>query len=132
LPRGTVVVDSSALVEVLIRSWRGEACKAAIAGAQIVAPDLIHPETVSALRGHERGGLLTPRRAREACVDLVSMPIRRVPMVGLIDATWELRQAVSVYDAFYVALAQRLGCPLVTGDLKLARVEKLGPPILAV
>ena len=33
---------------------------------------------------------------------------------------FELRANVSAYDATYVALAEHLDCPLVTGDARLA------------
>jgi predicted nucleic acid-binding protein len=45
---------------------------------------------------------------------------------------WELRGGVPAYDACYVALARALGCPLVTGDLRLTRAPGLGVPLLAV
>jgi predicted nucleic acid-binding protein len=39
---------------------------------------------------------------------------------------------VSAYGAFHVGLARALGCPLVTGDLRLARAPGLGVPVVAV
>jgi predicted nucleic acid-binding protein len=36
---------------------------------------------------------------------------------------WELRDNIAPYDAGYVALAERLGAPLVTCDVKLARAS---------
>jgi len=33
---------------------------------------------------------------------------------------WDLRESMTVYDAWYVALAERLGTELVTADRRLA------------
>ncbi|MDR1441136.1 MAG: type II toxin-antitoxin system VapC family toxin [Bifidobacteriaceae bacterium] len=38
----------------------------------------------------------------------------------LLQASWDLRHNLSIYDAPYVAIALRLRAPLVTGDLRLA------------
>ena len=47
---------------------------------------------------------------------------RRHPHHGVLTArAWQLRQTVSFYDALYVALAERLDCPLVTADKRIAR-----------
>lgn len=40
------------------------------------------------------------------------------PLTALV---WELRRNVPAYDATYVALAELLGCPLVTADARLSR-----------
>jgi predicted nucleic acid-binding protein len=32
---------------------------------------------------------------------------------------WELRRNLGAYDAAYIALAEALGCELLTGDAKL-------------
>jgi predicted nucleic acid-binding protein len=132
LPALSVVVDSSALVELLTQSSRATAVEAAIGEAEVLAPDLIFAETLSALRGLERGGVLTPRQAELAWAGLRSSRIEQIPSEGLLDGAWQLRQSVSVYDAFYVTLARLLGCPLVTGDMRLARVKGLGIPVLIV
>ena len=38
----------------------------------------------------------------------------------LIERIWELRQTIAAYDAMYVALAEQLGCALVTADARLS------------
>jgi len=44
------------------------------------------------------------------------------PMMGRV---WELRSTVSVYDAWYVALAERLSTTLVTTGRRLASANGL-------
>jgi len=39
----------------------------------------------------------------------------------LIERTWAMREALSTYDASYVALAELLRCPLLTADARLAK-----------
>jgi predicted nucleic acid-binding protein len=36
---------------------------------------------------------------------------------------WELRHNLGAYDAAYIALAEALGCELLTGDVKLKNAE---------
>ena len=55
-----------------------------------------------------------------ARTDLRELPVERVPHRHLMERCWELRANVTTYDAFYVALAEALGAPLVTADRKLA------------
>ena len=49
----------------------------------------------------------------------------RHPVGGLLDRVWELRENVSAYDASYLALAEALGCALLTADARLSRVPGL-------
>lgn len=42
---------------------------------------------------------------------------------------WELRDNATPYDAVYVALAELLGCPLLTGDQRLARAPGIRCPV---
>ena len=43
---------------------------------------------------------------------------------------WALRQNLTCYDAWYVALAEALDCPLATLDRKLSRAD--GPACAVV
>jgi predicted nucleic acid-binding protein len=38
---------------------------------------------------------------------------------------WELRHNLTAKDAAYVALAEALQCPLVTGDARISRIPGL-------
>jgi predicted nucleic acid-binding protein len=89
--------------------------------AAVSAPDLVDVETVAALRRLWLGGMLSDARLAAGIRDLEALPIRRYPTRRLMGRAYELRDTVTQYDATYVALAEGLGCPLVTGDARLAR-----------
>jgi predicted nucleic acid-binding protein len=127
-----VVVDASALVELLLQSERAPAVLQAVGRTEMVAPDGINPEVLSALRRLERIGELSAGRARQAIDDLLDAAVRRLPTLPLLPDAWMLRAGVTSYDACYVALARNLGCPLITGDLKLSRAPELGVPLIIV
>jgi predicted nucleic acid-binding protein len=127
-----VVVDASALVELLLQRERAPAVLQAIGETQMVAPDVINPEVLWALRRRERHGNLQADRALQAVEDLLDAPLRRFPTLELLPTVWKLRANVTSYDACYVALARELGCALVTADRKLSRAPGLGVPLVTV
>jgi predicted nucleic acid-binding protein len=127
-----VVIDASALVELLLQSTRAPAVLQAVGSTELVAPDVINPEVLSALRRLERIGKLRAGRARQAVDDLLDAGVRCFPTLPLLAEAWTLRANVSAFDACYVALAQDLGCPLVTRDLRLSRAPGLGVPTITV
>ena len=53
-----VVIDASALVELLLQSERAPAVLQAVGATDMVAPDTINPEVLSTLRRFERIGEL--------------------------------------------------------------------------
>ncbi len=53
--------------------------------------------------------------------DLLRLDIDLWPYLALSELAWQQRGSLSLYDASYVALAQRLQAPLVTLDERLAR-----------
>ncbi|MGA7703270.1 MAG: type II toxin-antitoxin system VapC family toxin [Solirubrobacteraceae bacterium] len=130
--RSLVAIDASAFVELLLQTPVGIAMEGLVAGAELVAPDVINPETMQSLRGLERGGKLSAERARKAVSSLTSSDLRRVPTVGLMQDAWTLRANVSAYDACYVALARALDCPLLTKDAPLQRAPGLDVTFLRV
>jgi predicted nucleic acid-binding protein len=42
---------------------------------------------------------------------------------------YELRANLTAYDASYVALAEGLGCPLLTADARLSRAPGIRCPV---
>lgn len=58
--------------------------------------------------------------------------LTRYPMLALLDRVWELRGSISVYDAPYVALAERIGCALMSADARLGRANGIRCPVTIV
>lgn len=117
-----VVVDASALLNVLIDPGdRGEKAASALAGKDLHAPDLLPYEVANVLRRQRLAGRLSVTEAALAHRDLGRLPIELWPYEVLRDRAWELTDSLTTYDAAYVALAERLGAPLITADARLAR-----------
>lgn len=118
-----IVVDASVLANALADDHGdGHAARTRLRRAgDLTAPDLVDVETMSVLRKRWRGGDLGTRRWAEAVGDLEAIELTRFPTLALARRAFELRSNVTPYDASYVALAERLGCPLVTADRRLAR-----------
>lgn len=117
-----IVVDASVVANALIDPGSAGVLARSVLRAEsdIAAPDLMDVETVSALRGHWLASRITDRHFRTAIDDLVLLPIVRHPARRFLDRSYELRANITSYDALYVALAEALGCALVTGDVRLA------------
>jgi predicted nucleic acid-binding protein len=89
------------------------------AGA-LAAPDLVDVETVAVLRKRWLAKTITDRRFATAITDLQALDLDRYPTLPLTTRAYGLRANLTAYDAIYVALAEGLGCELLTGDGRLA------------
>ncbi|HEX2058615.1 MAG TPA: type II toxin-antitoxin system VapC family toxin [Actinomycetota bacterium] len=117
-----IVVDASVVVTaLLVTTARGDRYRRRLAADELHAPHVVDLEVISALRRRRAARALDDQRAAAAVEDLMDLPITRYPHRPLTPRIWELRPNVNPYDAAYVALAEALGCPLVTADSKLAR-----------
>jgi predicted nucleic acid-binding protein len=117
-----IVVDASVLSNVIGDDGAdGRRARGEIRGAgPIGVPDLVDVETVAVLRKRWRAGAISDRRFEIAIADLEQLGISRYPTLPLMRRAFELRANVTAYDASYVALAELLGCELLTGDHRLA------------
>lgn len=117
-----IVVDASVLAVALGDDGTdGRAARARLTGETLTAPELLDLEVVSVWRRHVAAKRMTARRASDALSDLADLPILRATHQPLLPRIWELRHAVTTYDAAYVALAEAMGVVLVTADARLAR-----------
>lgn len=117
------VLDASVVTDALaVRGAAGDVARHVVAAeAWLHAPAILTAEVTSALRAMLRRGDLQPGEARAAVLRASAMRARRYPFEAFAARAWELRDAVTVYDAWYVALAEALDTALVTADDRLRR-----------
>ncbi len=118
----TVVVDASVMVAALVDSGpEGRWAESVVAADTLVAPELMLAEATNILRRLEFRGEVSRIEADSAHRDLLRRDIELFPFAPFADRVWELRQTVSAYDAWYVAVAESFGQPLATLDVRLSR-----------
>lgn len=122
-----VVVDASVLAFALIGTAPEAArLRSRLHDTECHAPHLIDAEVGNVLRRRTRAGDITEGQALLALGAARELIDIRYPHVGALARTaWTLRHNLSFYDALYVALARRLGVPLLTGDTRLLRAPGL-------
>lgn len=121
-----IVVDASALLEVLMRTPLGTTVEARLLGRvqTLHAPHLLDAEVAQVVRRFALAGEIDGDRAEEALDDFKAFPIRRHPHGFLLSRVLALRDNFSAYDAMYVALAEVLDAPLLTHDRRLATAAR--------
>jgi predicted nucleic acid-binding protein len=123
------------LAEVLLRSALSLFFVREIAATDAVlhVPELCDLEFLSVLKGGLARGVLSKTRAADLLLDYRSLPINRHRRhEELLDRILELRDNFSVYDACYVALAERMDAALVTADQRLAAAVRAHLPLAVI
>lgn len=124
-----IVVDASAAVSALLHPGTA---RAALAGEPLCAPHLIDVEIASAMRRRVLAGDVSSQEGWTALDTWRRIGIARYAAGGLLARVWELRDNLGAYDATYVALAEALGCALLTVDARLSRTPGLRCPVTVV
>lgn len=124
-----IVVDASAAVAALLN--RGPA-RQALAADQLHAPHLVDSEVVGTLRRQVNTAQLASEAAWAALETWRRLGLARYAVIGMVERIWELRENLSAYDASYVALAEQLGCALLTCDGRISRAAGVRCPITVV
>ncbi len=127
----TLVIDASAVVELLLRTPRGVAVAERLE-RDMLAPELLDVEVVSACARLVRSGAVAPGHADAVVRQLVRFPADRIAHAPLITSVWALRDRVRVADAFYVACAAAFRAPLLTCDARLAAAPLARTAVLLV
>jgi predicted nucleic acid-binding protein len=120
-----IVIDASVLANVVGDDGNdGRRARAEFRSAgDVAAPDLADVETVAVLRKRWVAGTVSDRRFAAAVEDLEQLDLDRYPTLPFMRCAYELRANVTAYDSAYVALAETLGCELLTADGRLANAS---------
>jgi predicted nucleic acid-binding protein len=89
--------------------------------SRFFVPDIFYAECANVVWKHVRRGHLAASSAEEAIASLGDLALQSVETKPLLDRAFALALAhgIAVYDALYLALAERLKLPLVTADERL-------------
>ncbi len=118
----TVVVDASIVVAALADSGEiGEWAEEVLLSDNLAAPHLMPVEVANILRRSVLGGEVSGDTASLAHADLQDIRVDLFPYAPVASRAWELRDNLTLYDAWYVALAEILDAQLATLDRRLTR-----------
>lgn len=120
-----VVVDASAMVELLLGTDAGRQVARHLRGATAAAPAHLDAEVLSAFGRMVRAGEIEEEQVASRLAELARAPLTRFSVAPLLAAAWELRSNLTLRDAVYVALARWLDATLLTGDARLSRAPRL-------
>ena len=120
----TIVLDASVLVAALVyKEAEATWAESLTARDDLACPELALAETSNILRRLEQSGQISPSEASDAHSDLLQLGMEAFPFAPYAQRIWALRHNLTCYDAWYVALAEALNCPLATLDRRLSRAS---------
>ena len=131
-----IVVDASIAVKWFIPEVHSEAAKRVLeADHELIAPELILAEVASALWKKRRRGELPADAARDMVADFRRYPIRMATLTSLSTAAFDIAERLerSIYDCFYLALAEHADGALLTADRRfydVASADSATPSLL--
>lgn len=125
--RPLYVVDASVAVKWHLQDEQDTEYAAALLAdfrerkVDLLAPAHLRSEVPSAIRNAVRARRLTPTQGGAAIAAFLGWNVATVDSDALIEAGYDqaVRFGCSFYDGLYLALAERLGCPLVYADQRL-------------
>jgi predicted nucleic acid-binding protein len=117
-----IVIDASAVLEILSRTTEGLKLEAGLLSSVLHAPHVIDLEVLNAVRRWERTGVIGPAETTDILNAYLAIGITRYSHTPLVDSIWSLRHNLTAYDAAYLALAQALDAELLTMDSGLRKM----------
>jgi predicted nucleic acid-binding protein len=98
----------------------GRWAESLLTGHSLAAPHLMPVEAANILRRAALVGDISADVASLAHTDLLDLRVEFFPYQPCAARVWELRENVTCYDGWYVAVAELLDAPLATLDGRLA------------
>lgn len=118
----TLVIEASLTVAALVDSGAdGRWAEGLLTSDSLAAPHLLMVEAANILRRSALSGAISAEQASLAHSDLLDLRIELFPYAPFASRIWDLRENVTCYDAWYVAVAEALNVPLATLDIRLAK-----------
>ena len=119
-----LVADTSVLIAVIVNEPEKAALINATRGRTLIAPPSVHWEIGNAFSAMLKRGRLTQLEASQA--------VEAYQQIALRYATVELKESLLIaaklsiyaYDAYLIRCAQKYEAPLITLDVKLARLAQ--------
>jgi predicted nucleic acid-binding protein len=118
----TYVVDCSLVVDALSARDGDDVLRQRLSAPRTLhAPHHLDVEVAATVRGLAAGKKISDHRGEQMLADYARLRITRHPVWPYHPRMWELRPNLGACDAAYIALAEAIGCELLTGDVKLKR-----------
>lgn len=116
------VVDASVLVASLLPTDKeGPWARSVVSRYQLAAPEHVLVEACNVLRRLEQAGSVSRLEATLGFRTLLRFDLKLFQFAPFAKRIWTLRANLTSHDAWYVAVAEELDCPLYTLDRRLSR-----------
>lgn len=128
-----IIIDTSALLAVLVNEPHKPALVRLTQGAELIAPQSVHWEIGNALSAMFKRGRISLEQAHVCLKSYQLIPVRfaEVTLEGAVEVAH--RHSIYAYDAYLIVCAQQCGGPLLTLDAGLRQVAlKEGLSVLEV
>lgn len=128
------VFDASVLVDALVVAGpAGDDAREVLRDRSVLhVPSIFAAEATSAIRALQARGEVSTGQARGVVSKIKIARTVQYPVEPFLDRVWELRDNLTVYDSWYVALAESLDTSLVTADRRLAQASGPRCPVVEV
>ncbi len=114
-----LVLDASAMIDLLLGAPSAATIRLRLLSSQLHAPAHFDAEVLTALGRLNRAGHLPAAMVSALLPRVENARIHRHPVSQLLGGAWDRRDELSLADALYFELAERLDVPIISTDDRL-------------